>query len=153
MSLNVHPVKYSDELHTWMLKKQSKKVSESVKADLEFFSIPNAAQMCCTVDELSNLLPDFTVSYATVFVHCCEVRQCVNKFGLTRLTALCKLVRKSQAARALATSKREEVFRTGGSSECHAVQVIRSLTAALTIYSTHRLTMTNTQVIKEHKEY
>ena len=72
---------YTKLVHDWVLKKQAKKFRDKVVKNMYFYGLKSPADVAKEIDKLSANVSG-TFIFSTFFAHLCEVRQCINRFGV-----------------------------------------------------------------------
>ena len=76
---------YTDAIHKWYARRQSKKRTVDSNALVDEYKWSNSASMMKYIKDLQKCFPDGTVSKATANVNTCELRQSINIFGSSRM--------------------------------------------------------------------
>ena len=118
----VPPTIYDDSLHCWYMKRQKKKMRAQVLKDMKAIGVTTAREMQEKLKVFQSLVSG-TVNASTGFVALCEFRQLLNKFGLRRVHLMVQACEKSTDIQKAVAVKRRELFETGGTCECHTVQL------------------------------
>ena len=79
--LGLKAFSYTAIVHDWTLKKQAKKFRDVLVEDMYYFEMQTHEDVAKEIDWLSSRVSG-TITFATFFAHLCEVRQCINRFGL-----------------------------------------------------------------------
>ena len=83
--LGCKEMSYTDAIHKWYARRQSKKMTADSKALVEEYKLSSSASMKKYINDLQKWFPDGTVSKATANVNTCELRQSINTFGSSRM--------------------------------------------------------------------
>ena len=80
-ALGTKPLEYTESVHAWLLKQQTKTFRMQQLKDMYYFGVQSHQDMAKCIRHFMTICTG-TVTFATVFVHFCEARQCINKYTL-----------------------------------------------------------------------
>ena len=121
------PTEYSEELHQWFLKRQSRKYGRDAAAELAYFGVLSCDSMNKAVDRMRMALNTTSqVSAATMYVLFCETRQAINRYSLHGLWYLIEQYDKSESVRAN-VSRVQNGLVFSVSTHCHTIQVLEGI--------------------------
>ena len=140
-SLGCRAAPYSERLHEWMQSLQSKGAAQGVQQARSQVGVASAEAFQNLVKALAvqsfSLCPakrrlEAVVNPLTALVHLCEVRQCLQFFGVQQCRAILGQAHHESAQEA-AQKKIDELQSKGARGLCHAVLVMQAAACALGI--------------------
>ena len=121
------PTEYTEELHQWFLKRQSRKCGRDAAAELAYFGVLSCESMTAALGRMRMALGTTSrVSTATMSVLFCETRQAINRYSLQGLWYLIELYDKSKTVRANVSRVRNGLAYSV-STLCHTIQVLEGI--------------------------
>ena len=124
-ALGTRPLEYTEEVHAWLLKMQTKKFRMQQLEDLYYFGVRSHKDMAKSIRKLMTICTG-TVTFTTVFVHFCEVRQCINKYTLGGVAFLIELYKTRRDCKAAADECRANMT-CGQWKQCYACAAVMVL--------------------------
>ena len=128
--LGCQEMTYTNEIHEWYAKRQSKKSTAESKALVEEFKLNTTKTMQKYIKDLQKCFPGETVNKGTANVNTCELRQSINMIGISRMMFIAEMVCKSTAKatelRLAIQEKTKELAMNpyaNCKAGCHSVQV------------------------------
>ena len=121
------PTEYTERLHQWFLKRQSRKYGRDAAAELAYFGVLSCDGMTRALGRMRTALNTTSqVSAATMYVLFCETRQAINMYSLHGLWYLIELYDKSKSVRA-AVSRVRDGLACCVSTRCHTILVLEGI--------------------------
>jgi hypothetical protein len=121
---------YTALVHDWNMKKQAKKFRDNLVKDMFYFGLKTHEDLARLIDILEKRV-EGTIIFSTIFAHLCEVRQCINRFGLTGTASLVRLYHTVKACKKAADdamcAMADGTWRKTG---CFAVMVLEEIRLA-----------------------
>lgn len=124
-ALGTKALEYTESVHTWLLKKQTKTFRMQQLKDMYYFGVQSHKDTAKCIRHFMTICTG-TVTFATVFVHFCEVRQCINKYTLGGVAFLINLYKTRRDCKTAADECRANMTcgKWKQSYACFAVMVL-----------------------------